>query len=75
MCVGVPGIIESCDDATAIVDIAGTKREISLLLMPEPVTAGDWVLVHAGFAMTALDPDEAKETLQMMMDMVTDEPE
>lgn len=69
MCVGIPAEIIECDEISAIVDISGTRREISMMTLEEKCKPGDWVLVHAGFAMTVLEPEEARETLQMMLDM------
>ncbi len=69
MCVGIPARIDECDEVSAIVDISGTKREISMMTLGEPAKPGDWVLVHAGFAVSILDPEEAQETLRMMYEM------
>ncbi|MDR2870355.1 MAG: HypC/HybG/HupF family hydrogenase formation chaperone [Deferribacteraceae bacterium] len=72
MCVGIPAKIIECDEISAIVDISGSQREISLLTLDAQAAAGDWVMVHAGFAVTVLDPAEAEETLQMMLDMANE---
>ncbi|MDR0454755.1 MAG: HypC/HybG/HupF family hydrogenase formation chaperone [Deferribacteraceae bacterium] len=69
MCVGIPAKIEECDEVSAIVDISGTKREISMMTLDSPAKPGDWVLIHAGFAVTLLDPEEAQETLRMMFEL------
>jgi hydrogenase expression/formation protein HypC len=71
MCVGVPCQVISSDEISAIVDFTGVKREISMLVIdnPEDVRQGDWVLVHAGYAVVKLEPSEAKETLRMMLEM------
>ena len=69
MCVGIPAQILECDEISAIVDITGTKREISMMMLDRKAKPGDWVLVHAGYAAAVLDPDEAVETLQMMIEM------
>ena len=69
MCVGIPAKIEECDEISAVVDISGTKREISMMTLDSLAKPGDWVLVHAGFAVTLLDPKEAEETLRMMFEM------
>ncbi len=68
MCLGVPGKIiqvaepgEGRRDALASVDFRGSRVEVSLSLVPT-AKAGDWVLVHAGFALTLLDEAEAAET-------------
>ncbi|MDR2400409.1 MAG: HypC/HybG/HupF family hydrogenase formation chaperone [Deferribacteraceae bacterium] len=71
MCVGIPSEIESCDEVSAIVKLGGTRREISMLFMdnPEDVKPGDWVLVHAGYAMCRIDPEYAVETLNAMLSL------
>ena len=69
MCVGIPAQILECDEISAIVDLTGTKREISMMMLDSIAKPGDWVLVHAGYAVTILEPDEAVETLRMMIEM------
>ena len=49
------------DDLTATVDVQGARRDISLMLMPEEVAVGDYVLVHAGFAIHRWDKSEVEE--------------
>jgi len=70
MCLGLPGkIVEIEDDKSfAIVDIAGTKREVSLMILPEEVEIGDYVMVHVGFAISKMDENEAKETLDTILE-------
>ncbi|MCX8084373.1 MAG: HypC/HybG/HupF family hydrogenase formation chaperone [Calditerrivibrio sp.] len=69
MCLGFPGKILEMDDYTAIVDIAGIKREVSLAMLPEEVTIGDYVMVHVGFAIAKMDPKEAEETLKTLLEL------
>ena len=80
MCLGIPGqIIDIVDDENSIakVDVSGVKRNVSVALVrPDGITAGDWVLIHVGFAMSKIDENEAKETmkaLQLLGDPYTDE--
>ncbi len=68
MCLAVPGRILSIEDRgdpligrVATVDFQGSRMEASLAMTPE-AGKDDWVLVHAGFALTVLDEDEARET-------------
>lgn len=68
MCLGVPGRIvrvaeagRISGEAIATVDFQGSRVDVSLALVPE-ARPGDWVLVHAGFALTRLDEREAAET-------------
>jgi hydrogenase expression/formation protein HypC len=61
MCLAVPGkIIEVCG-TDAKVDFQGSRREVSLVLTPE-AGVGDWVLVHAGFAINTVTEADARET-------------
>ncbi|HSW46152.1 MAG TPA: HypC/HybG/HupF family hydrogenase formation chaperone [Phycisphaerae bacterium] len=82
MCLAVPGkIVEikpSSDAAlgsVGVVDFQGTRLEVGLTFVPEAVQ-GDWVLVHAGFALNVLDEQEARETWQYLKeaDIVVDLP-
>lgn len=70
MCLGIPGqIVEIVDDGNDIakVEVSGVRRNISVALVRQDgITAGDWVLVHVGFAMSKIDEQEAKETLSML---------
>lgn len=65
MCLGIPSKIIQLDDSRAIIDVYGAQREISTLLIEEPLKIGDYVLVHAGFAIQKLQEDVAKETLKL----------
>jgi hydrogenase expression/formation protein HypC len=70
MCLGIPGhIIEIVDDANNIakVEVSGVKRNVSVALVrPEGIAPGDWVLIHVGFAMSKIDENEARETIQAL---------
>lgn len=74
MCLGIPGqIVEitSVENKLAIVDVGGVKRQVNIACIvdddhPVESCVGDWVLVHVGFAMNRIDPDEAAETLNLL---------
>ena len=66
MCVGVPSKIVKIDDYMATIDVEGAQREISLLLLSEDVKVGDYVIVHAGFAIQKIQEEDAKENLRLM---------
>jgi hydrogenase expression/formation protein HypC len=66
MCIAVPSRIVNVKDTTAIVDVYGAQRAISLLLIEENVDIGDYVLVHAGFAIQKVQEEYAKETIEMI---------
>jgi hydrogenase expression/formation protein HypC len=69
MCVGVTSKIVKIDDYMAIIDVEGAQREISLLLLDEPAEIGDYVIVHAGFAIHKIQEEDAKENLRLMKKM------
>jgi hydrogenase expression/formation protein HypC len=70
MCLAIPGqIVEFSADQPLLakVDVAGVKRAINIgLLADEPLEAGDWVLIHVGFAMSKIGETEAREQLTMI---------
>jgi hydrogenase expression/formation protein HypC len=67
VCLGIPGqIVEVVDEPTHIakVDVGGVKRNVNVgLIAPERVEAGDWVLIHVGFALSKIDEAEAQATI------------
>ena len=70
MCVAVPTKVVSVEDDTAVVDVSGARRAVSLLLIEDKVNVGDYVLVHAGFAIRKVEEDFAKETLDLFNKML-----
>lgn len=68
MCLGVPAKIISADQNGAIAEIGGVRYPVSLMLMDE-VAAGDYVLVHAGFVIGKIDPEEAAETIRLVKEI------
>jgi hydrogenase expression/formation protein HypC len=70
MCLAIPGkIVEFSADQPLLakVDVAGVKRAINIgLLADEPLEAGDWVLIHVGFAMSKIGEEEARDQLTMI---------
>ncbi|MHB0876727.1 MAG: HypC/HybG/HupF family hydrogenase formation chaperone [Anaerolineae bacterium] len=65
MCLAVPALIKSISGESAVVELGGVEREVSLLLTPE-ARLGDYAIVHAGFAISLLDEEEARETLALL---------
>ncbi len=54
----------------AVVDFSGVRRTVNIsLIADEGLDPGDWVLVHVGFAMAKIDPEEAEHTLAMLREM------
>ncbi|MDD3313509.1 HypC/HybG/HupF family hydrogenase formation chaperone [Pseudodesulfovibrio sp.] len=72
MCLAIPAeIIEISDGvATCKVGEGETTVQASIMLLDEEVTLGDYIIIHAGFALRKLDPKEAQETLKILRDMV-----
>ena len=68
MCLAVPALIKSIDGTEAEADMGGISRCISLWLTPE-AKIGDYVLIHAGYAISLLDQEEAEETLRLFRDI------
>ena len=68
MCLAVPGRIIEIDGTKARIDFGGVTRDADLTLVPDAST-GDYVLVHAGFAIERLDEGEAQETLRLFRDL------
>lgn len=65
MCLGVPGQVVEIDEMTALVDFWGVKRRVRLELVDEPVVAGDYVLVHVGYAIRRIPHEDVKATLEL----------
>jgi len=57
MCLAIPSRIISIDNLFATIDVFGARKEVSLMLMPEEPRVGDYVLVHAGFAIQKVDKE------------------
>ena len=69
MCLAIPAqVVELRDGDNALVDLAWVRKEISLALV-EGVVVGDYVIVHVGYALNKLDPDEAAKTLKLFAEM------
>jgi hydrogenase expression/formation protein HypC len=69
MCLAVPSRIVEIKDQVATVDVDGVTREASLMLLDD-ISIGDYVIVHAGFAIERIDEDVAQQTLKDMREMV-----
>ena len=69
MCLAIPSKIVSINNNVATIDVAGAHREASLLLL-EDAGIGDWVIVHAGFAIHKIDEEDAMESLKVLREAV-----
>ncbi len=64
MCLAIPMELKERSDLDGVVEIDGVRRNVSLALVPE-ASLGDYVLVHAGFAIACVDRAEALETIDL----------
>ena len=65
MCLAIPAmVVELRDGDLAVIDLAGVRKEISLALVDD-IWPGDFVIVHVGYALQKLDPEEARKTLEL----------
>jgi len=69
MCLAVPAKILSINGTSAMIDLAGTQREASLMLL-ENAAVGDWVIVHAGFAIEKITEEDAQQTFELLRGII-----
>ena len=72
MCLAVAGKVLSIDGMSGMIEVGGIKREAGLHLVPD-VKVGDYVLLHAGFAIQKIDEKEAVETMKLLEEMFQSE--
>jgi len=65
--------IVKIDGDTIIAEVDGVQREASVMILGDELAVGDFVIVHAGFAISKLDPEEAEETIRLMREVFRDE--
>ena len=65
MCLAIPSKIVEIEDNMGTIDVDGVKRRVSLLLLEDP-QVGDYVIVHAGFALHKIDEAAALESLKIL---------
>jgi len=70
MCLGVPGRVVEVDGKVAVVDFWGVRRETRLDVVDEPVSPGDYVLNHVGFAIRKIPESEIGETLALYRELL-----
>lgn len=73
MCLGVPMKIVERDGDNIIAEVDSVRKEASVMLLGEEVAVGDYVIVHAGFAISRLDEEYAEETLRLMREVFESE--
>jgi len=65
MCLAVPALITKIEETMAEADLGGVSTRVSILFTPE-AKVGDYVVMHAGYAISVLDTEEAEETLRLL---------
>ena len=74
MCLALPArMVDRCGDETAVVDMGGVRKRISVALVPE-AEVGDYVIVHVGHAIGMLDEAEAQASLALVAEMAASRP-
>ena len=68
MCLAIPALITAIEGNRATVEMAGVVQQASLRMMPD-ARVGEYIIIHAGFAIEKLDEEEAKETIALFMEM------
>jgi hydrogenase expression/formation protein HypC len=72
MCLAIPGLVcELISEKRVMVDITGVKREADTSLLDEALEIGDYVLVHTGFIISKLDPEQAKKDLKLWEEILS----
>lgn len=70
MCLGIPGRVIQVEPLTALVDIWGVKKRVRLEIVDEVVRPGDYVLIHVGFAIRRIPPEQVQETLALYDELI-----
>jgi hydrogenase expression/formation protein HypC len=73
MCLAIPAKVISVEGSTALVTIEDVEYKASLLLLDD-VHPGDFVMLHAGFALQKVDAEEAAETLRLLNEIASNSP-
>jgi len=73
MCLAVPMKILSRNGDDIVAEVDGVQREASVMLLAEEVNIGDYVIIHAGYAISRLDEEYAQETLRLMKEVFSPE--
>ena len=74
MCLAIPARVISIEGSSALVTIEDVEYKASLLLLDD-VNPGDFVMLHAGFAIEKVDPEEAAETLRLLNEIANNSPQ
>ena len=73
MCLALPAlVVELLEDEQALIELGGVRKPCSMALL-DGVAVGDYVIVHVGYALTRLDPEEAAKTLALFAELAAQE--
>ncbi len=70
MCLGVPGKVIQIDDQIALVDFWGVRKQVRLDVVDEPVSVGDYVLNHVGYAIRRIPAEQVEATLSLYEELL-----
>ena len=70
MCLAVPSEIIAVNGLMATIDVGGARRDVSLMLLPEEARVGEFVIVHAGFAIQKIDREAGLEAHRLLKELV-----
>jgi hydrogenase expression/formation protein HypC len=73
MCLAVPMLLKQVDGQMGVAELDGVERQVALHLL-EDAEVGDYILIHAGFALRKVDRAEAEETLELLRKLVREPP-
>jgi hydrogenase expression/formation protein HypC len=68
MCLAIPARVVQIDEGLGLVEVGGVVREASFMLLPD-AQVGDYVLLHAGYALQKVDEAEAEETIRLLTEL------
>jgi hydrogenase expression/formation protein HypC len=68
MCLAIPARVIQIEEGLGLVELGGVVREASFMLLPD-AQVGDYVLLHAGYALQKVDEAEAEETMRLLADL------
>ncbi|MHC1742098.1 MAG: HypC/HybG/HupF family hydrogenase formation chaperone [Syntrophobacteraceae bacterium] len=71
MCLAIPAEIVEIEGEMATVKVGEALRKASLMLLPDASQIGDYVIVHAGFALHKVDPHEARESIRLLRELAS----
>jgi hydrogenase expression/formation protein HypC len=68
MCLAIPARVVQINEGLGLVELGGVVREASFMLLPD-AQVGDYVLLHAGYALQKVDESEAEETIRLLAEL------